>query len=353
MQDFNLDNIDDLLESDNKESEVIEDEKDTRKGDNAFVFGNVVNDKPEPKKVENKSTPKSVASANQKTSAPVEVKKDANYLLVENVLSKITQSLTLTAEKFTDKDKAVASDIVLMTAKAVKTNGYSWNQIDLVSNNYIGDIKRWAKLGIDSNDHLYPDIRRNSKTGMVDLKIKPQYQTIEKLIIKYCSKKVVSFRTDVICVGDDFETDFDFENGVEKVVKHTKSPDRNPNSLDDITGAYKIAYYEEPNGKRTQILCVIDKNRIMRAYNAAQTKNVWNADTLKMVKKTVTWEMWNSEVIRPFMNFPTDILEDLSIVDENSDVDFTSKERKYKDVESATDNAKRNINSGDVIDVEL
>lgn len=345
MQDFNLDNIDELLEGENtpKESESKAEE---------FTF-NFANEEKETPKKEVKQEPKKVVNSTPKAQAPVEVKKDANYLIVENVLGKINQLTTLTAERFSDRDKQIAQDIIVMTAKAVKSNGYDWKQIDLISNNYVGDIKRWAKLGVDSNDHLFTDIRKNGKTGMVDLKIKPQYQTIEKLMIKYCSKKIVAFKTDVICVDDEFETDYDFENGVEKVIKHVKAPNRNPNSLDDITGAYKIAYYEEPNGKRTQILCVIDKNRIMRAYNAAQTKNVWNADTQKMVKKTVTWEMWNSEVIRPFMNFPTDIIEDLSVINENADVDFSNQDHKYKDVNSATSNAKSRMNTGSVIDVDL
>ena len=49
----------------------------------------------------------------------------------------------------------------------------------------------------------------------------------------------------------------------------------------------------------------------MRAYESATTKNVWNKDTQKMVLKTVTWEMFNGENIRPFMNYPAELIEDL------------------------------------------
>lgn len=366
MQDFNFDDIDELLEKEVEKEEKVEQPKTN----NSFSFGGEdtgskpieINVDPEPKKVNKKpeiiDTPK-VDESKKASEQPkanqtsVAVKKDSNYLLVENVLGKIVQQNGLTEETFTNKDKAIASDIIIMTAKAVKTNGYKWDQIDLISNNYTGDIKRWARLGVDSHDYLYPDFKRNSKTGLVDLKIKAQYQTIEKLITKYCKKEVFAFYTDVICTDDVFEASFDFASGQYKVTKHTKAENRNPNSLDDIKGAYKIAYVREKNGEVVQLLCQIDKNRIMRAYNSAQTKNVWNNDTQKMVKKTVTWEMWNSEVIRPFMDFPYELEEDLSVVNESSDVDFSNKDHKFKDVDSADTNAKNTFNSGDVIDVEL
>lgn len=312
--------------------------------------------KPKVEIVDEKPKPQPTQQAVQqpkKQEGAVQLKKDSNYLLVENVLSKVVQQNGLTEESFTSKDKTIASDIIIMTSKAVKTGGYEWKDIDLISNNYVGDIKRWAKLGIDSHDYLYLDIRRNKNTGMVDLKIKPQYQTVEKLIMKYCKKDIFNFKTDVICVGDTFESTFDFATGQDRVIKHIKAENRDPNNLDNITGAYKIAYAREKNGDITQILTIIDKNRIMRAYNAAQTKNVWNADTFKMVKKTVTWEMWNSEAIRPFMEFPYELTEDLEVVNESSDVDFSNKDHQYKNVDSASESAKSKVGSGDVIDVEL
>ena len=54
-------------------------------------------------------------------------------------------------------------------------------------------------------------------------------------------------------------------------------------------------------------------------------------DTQKMVKKTVTWEMFNGEDIRPFMNYPEDIIQDLEVVNDGDDIDF-NKEHKYSNV---------------------
>lgn len=163
---------------------------------------------------------------------------------------------------------------------------------------------------------------------------------------------IFRFKTDVICEGDEFVTDFDFSTGQDIVIKHVKNPNADPNDLQQIIGAYKIAFVKEPNGKVVQLLVQIDKNRIMRAYNSAQTKNVWNNDTKKMVLKTVTWEMWNSEVIRPFMIFPEEIVahDNLGIVNESADVEFVNQDLKHKEIGQANSSAKESIGTGEGLD---
>ena len=84
----------------------------------------------------------------------------------------------------------------------------------------------------------------------------------------------------------------------------------------------------------------------MRAYEAAATKNVWNRDTQKMVMKTVTWEMFNGENIRPFMKYPEDIIQDLSVVNENEDIDF-NKEHKYQNVVEAEAHSANSLGTDD------
>lgn len=292
-------------------------------------------------KVENK--PNVVANS----SVPAK-KKDFTQSLIESTLDKINDIVTYSNEVFSTKAKECASDIIVSLSHTLNERGFVWKQIDTQGSGLINQIKRWAKLGIDvTTDKLYPDIRNNSKTGLYDIKVKGQYQTVEKLIIKYCSKKIFRFKTEVICVGDELKKEFDYLLGEDKITGFIKNEKTNRNLLENIIGAFKIAYYTE-NGQVKQIVTEIDKNRIMRAYDTATTKNVWNRDTQKMVKKTVTWEMWNSEDIRPFMDFPEDIIQDLTVVNESEDVDF-NKEHKYSNVVDAQEHVEETIGAGEEI----
>lgn len=292
-------------------------------------------------KVENK--PNVVANS----SVPAK-KKDFTQSLIESTLDKINDIVTYSNEVFSTRAKECASDIIVSLSHTLNERGFAWKQIDTQGSGLINQIKRWAKLGIDvTTDKLYPDIRNNSKTGLYDIKVKGQYQTVEKLIIKYCSKKIFRFKTEVICVGDELKKEFDYLLGEDKITGFIKNEKTNRNLLDNIIGAFKIAYYTE-NGQVKQIVTEIDKNRIMRAYDTATTKNVWNRDTQKMVKKTVTWEMWNSEDIRPFMDFPEDIIQDLTVVNESEDVDF-NKEHKYSNVVDAQEHVEETIGVGEEI----
>ncbi len=292
-------------------------------------------------KVENK--PNEVVNS----SVPAK-KKDFTQALIESTLDKINDIVTYSNEVFSTRAKECASDIIVSLSHTLNERGFVWKQIDTQGSGLINQIKRWAKLGIDvTTDKLYPDIRNNSKTGLYDIKVKGQYQTVEKLIIKYCSKKIFRFKTEVICVGDELKKEFDYLLGEDKITGFIKNEKTNRNLLDNIIGAFKIAYYTE-NGQVKQIVTEIDKNRIMRAYDTATTKNVWNRDTQKMVKKTVTWEMWNSEDIRPFMDFPEDIIQDLTVVNESEDVDF-NKEHKYSNVVDAQEHVEETIGVGEEI----
>ena len=317
--------------SKSKKSENLEDKKSNEQ---------LVNEQP---KTENK--PNMAVNS----SVPAK-KKDFTQALIESTLDKINDIVTYSNEVFTTRAKECASDIIVSLSHTLNERGFNWKQIDTQGSGLINQIKRWAKLGIDvTTDKLYPDIRNNSKTGLYDIKVKGQYQTVEKLIIKYCSKKIFRFKTEVICIGDELKTDFDYLLGEDKITGFVKNESVNRNLLENIIGAFKIAYYSE-NGQVKQIVTQIDKNRIMRAYETASTKNVWNRDTQKMVKKTVTWEMWNSEDIRPFMDFPEDIIQDLSVVNESEDVDF-NKEHKYSNVVDAQTNVEETIGTGEAVDI--
>ena len=319
---------------------------DTQTNSN-FDFKQEKVEKPiEEKKIEN--TPK-----NEEPKKPVEtknqvVKKDFNQTLIENTLNKIADIVTYSNENFTPQAKIAATDIITSIDHSINERGYNWKQIDAKGSGLIMQIKKWAKLGVDcSNDKLYADIRKNGNTGLYDIKVKGQYQTVERLMIQYCRKKIFKFKTEIICIGDQFKTHFDYETGKEKVIDFVKNAEIDRNDLNNIIGAFKIAYYEE-NGNINQVVTYIEKDRIMDAYNLAPTKNIWKKYPQKMVKKTVTWEMYNGEDIRPFMDYPADIKEDLTVINETEDFDF-NKEHKFHDVIEADNNANKTLGTGEEI----
>lgn len=280
------------------------------------------------------------------------VKKDFNQALIENTLNKINDIVTYSNETFTPEAKIVACDIITSIDHTLNERGYAWNQIDAKGSGLIMQIKKWAKLGIDSStDKLYADLRKNGKTGLYDIKVKGQYQTIEKLMVKYCRKPIIKFKTRVLCIGDKLETHENWATGEDKIIDFTQNNQIDRNDLKNITGAFKVAYIEQNDGSIIQVVTIIGKDRIMDAYNAATTKNVWNNYTQKMVLKTVTWEMFNGEDIRPFMNYPKELIEDLKIVNENEDIEF-NKEHKYRDVVEADEHANETLGVGENVGFE-
>jgi len=269
-------------------------------------------------------------------------------------LDKVVEYAKTSGEQLNQKTKDFAVDIITMTSKKLASDKTSWNELDIVGCGFPSQIKRWAKLGVGQNDNLYLDIRNNNKTGKKDIAIKPQYQTLEKLITLYYYKPVERFKTEIVCVGDVVIRDEDFETGLTKITGHKRNMDIDRNNLDNMVGAYKIMYFRETNGELKQLVVEIDRNRIDRAYNASPSKEktVWKADSVKMVKKTVTWEMFNSENVRPFMQYPDDVVRygDQTIITENEEMNWDN-EKKYENVENANEEIRGNIAKGQAIDV--
>ena len=172
---------------------------------------------------------------------------DLGKAALQRMLIQVEQFAQIEETPLTAKEKSYAAEIVMGVIKAVEERQISWSEVDV--KNVIGQVKRYARLGLTMSDaEIYPDIRKNGKTGKYEVNIKRQYQGIEKVLIRWCSKKIVRFLDGVICKGDEFETEVDFELGLEKIVKHKKNKSVDRNKLENITGAYKIAYVEE-NGK--------------------------------------------------------------------------------------------------------
>jgi hypothetical protein len=287
-----------------------------------------------------------------------EVKKQP-ISMTEYVLNMVVNYAAVGGEVLTEREKTSAINIITLTNRAIVTNsdGITWNDIDLRGCGFAEQVKHWCKLGITGEDKLYIDIRNNKYKAKKDIFIKPQYQTCEKLMTMYFAYPIVRFKTEVICIGDEIEIEEDFKTGLTTIISHKRNKDIDRNKYENIIGAYKIAFVSinpEKPLDLTQIYVEIDRNRIERAYNASSSKDksVWNADSVKMVKKTVTWEMFNSEQIRPFMKYPEDVIKggDLKILEESEEMDF-NKETKYENVDKVGEEIDKKVATEDVIDV--
>lgn len=277
--------------------------------------------------------------------------------LVEKFLTMVVDYAQTSQEQLDQKTKTLAVDIITGVNKTLKGQNITWDKVDISGCGFVGQIKRWAKLGLTTEDKLYVDIRNNKNTGLKDITIKPQYQTIEKLMVRYFSKPLIRFKEDIICIGDEVYEEEDFNTGLSRIVGHKRNMEIDRNKIENITGAYKIAYVKEKvNGEDTLVQYVvrIDKSRIDRAYTASPSndKSVWLADTRKMVLKTVTWEMWNDKNIRAFMVFPEDIVQDLSVIEESQQMNWNA-ETQYQSVDQVQNKVEEKVASEDIIDVDF
>ncbi len=260
-----------------------------------------------------------------------------------------TQSFArIEGTELTGEEKIFAVNTICDIDKKLREQGIDWKQVDVIGCKVPQQIKRYARLGLSTSDgEIYVDVRYNSKTGKNDVTIKKQYQGVEKEIIKFCSKKIDHFKRGVICVGDEFEIEEDFETGYDKVTKHKKNPDKNldRNLLDNIVGAYEIAYEKLPDGSFVQHVALIDKNRIMRAYKASPSreKTVWNQDTQRMVLKTAAWVLYNN-VLKPYIEIPTSLKKDWE--ETNDQMEFESLNAESQEQQ---DIIYQNVGEGDIV----
>jgi hypothetical protein len=263
-----------------------------------------------------------------------------------------TQSFArIEGTELTGEEKIFAVNTICDIDKKLREQGIDWKQVDVIGCKVPQQIKRYARLGLSTSDgEIYVDVRYNSKTGKNDVTIKKQYQGVEKEIIKFCSKKIDHFKRGVICVGDEFEIEEDFETGYDKVTKHKKNPDKNldRNLLDNITGAYEIAYEKLPDGSFVQHVALIDKNRIMRAYNASPSreKTVWKNDTQRMVLKTAAWVLYNN-VLKPYIEIPTSLKKDWE--ETNDQMEFESLNAEQTEQKEII---YQNVGEGETVDFD-
>lgn len=264
---------------------------------------------------------------------------------VENLYKDVANIASIEGTPFTEKEKAFAFEILQDVNKTVMEGKHQWGEIDLVGSDFHGQVKSFARLGFTTaNNELYVVVRNNNTTGKKEIKIDKQYQAIEKELIKWSSKKIIRFLNDIVCKGDEVEKETDFLTGINRIVSHKKNKDIDRNVLDNIIGAYAIAYVKE-NDELVPYTAYIEKERITTAYNLSptKTKKFWNDWTQTMVKKTAIRELHKQFV--PFIDLPIELKEDWR---------RTKKDSDWIDIETVEEEVEKEIkidaNSGEVLD---
>lgn len=273
---------------------------------------------------------------------------DVGQRTTKYLLAQVESFAQIEGTPLTGEDKIFAVNTICDMDKKLREIGKDWSKIDVVGCKVPQQIKRYARLGLSTSEsEIYIDIKYNKNTNKHDMYIKKQYQGIEKEIVRYCTKKISHFKSGVICIGDEFEVEEDFETGYDKVIKHIKNSDKalDRNLLDNIVGAYAIAYEKTNDGKFIQHVAQIDKKRIMRAYNSSPTteKKVWNNDTQRMVLKTAAWVLYNN-VLKPYIEIPTSLKKDWE--ETNDQMEFESLNAESQEQQ---DIVYQNVGEGDMV----
>lgn len=281
--------------------------------------------------------------------------KDLGQKAITSMMNQVVSYANLENTQLSKKETQYAVGIITnINKKVVSDSNLSWNVLDVQGCQLPAQIKRFARLNLQlENQELFIDIRNNSKTGLKDINLKLQYQGLEKLMMRYCTfgeKKIVRFYKDVICKGDKIVEKPNLSTGLLELKDHEyfETDDvEYRNKLDNIIGAYAIAYVEE-NGKLNPYVARIDKNRIERGRKSATTQNIWNVDTRKMVIKTAVWELY--AMMKPYMLMPQDLVVDFTRATEN-DVDFNKEfiNANYEEVETKV---KKNVATEEVIEFD-
>lgn len=271
--------------------------------------------------------------------------KDIGQQAITQMLNQVNSFANLENTQLTKKETQYAVGIITNINKKVVSDKLKWGDLDIVGCQLPAQIKRFARLNLQlENQEIFIDIRNNGKTGLKDINLKLQYQGLEKLLMKYCTfgdKKIIRFYKDVICKGDKIVEKPNLSTGLLELKDHeyfqTDDVDYR-NKLENIIGAYAIAYVEE-NGKLNPYVAKIDKNRIERAKSSAMTQNIWNKDTRKMVLKTAVIELYNS--LKPFIVMPQDLVTELDNINK-SETDF-SKDFTHENFEDVKEEVKETV----------
>ena len=259
-------------------------------------------------------TIKPVASAN--SSLPQIIQPKDQQVMVKvwsDDLDKLTKAQNF---KLTPTERNFATSIIYGLVDKCTKDKIDTRQLNMT--NFLEQVKHFGKMQLSLQEkELYIDIRNNGATGMKDVTISRQYQAIQKLMTRYCTKKIVRYVDGIVCEGDPFTTATDFGTGLIKITRHDKNESVDRSDLRNIKKAYAIAYVNEL-GTIVPYVKIIEKKRIMTAYNCSPSKEktVWNNHTERMVIKTAYWCLYN-DIMKPFVEIPSDLQESFAATEED------------------------------------
>lgn len=204
----------------------------------------------------------------------------------------------MSVESRTTAVQIIGSTEVVMEEKKINPKWVNWKK-----SGFKTKVFNFCLLGLNKDDHDFYIVPRKDGAMKQDnngnmyqpytMQLDLQYQGEEKIIMRYCKKQngatVSNILKNVVCEDERFETSFDFATGKTVIKAHeVKDVLARDKTERGIRGAYAIVYFNDGSN----ITVVIDRTRIARAKQSAQTKNIWNSDYEKMVLKTVVHDLY-------------------------------------------------------------
>ena len=274
--------------------------------------------------------------------------KSTTELLADKLMGQVNNLALQEQLPLTKKEKSFAIKTIAHLNKKLTEMGINLNALAAEKCMLPLQIKAIAKLGLDFDNHeVWLDIRNNKDNPVLqrdgqdimvngqpfrqkDVFIKKQYQGIEKEIVQFCTKNIVRFKRFVVLKDEKLLIEEDFKTGKDIIVgieNKREDHDTARHEYKNIHSAVVIAYEELENGDIIQHWAQVDKNRLDRAkrMKATNGEGMWGSDTLKMVLKTASWELYKT-ILRPYIVIPDELRDDYHTIDKNDYIDADYEE---------------------------
>lgn len=266
----------------------------------------------------------------QNTNTPMVIKPNEQIAMIKSWTQDLDQLTKTQAFSLTPEEHNFGVSIITGLVDRCVKDKIDVRQLNMT--NFLEQVKHNSKMQFSLQEQdIFLDIRNNSSTGLKDITIRKQYQGVQKVMRRYCTKKIVRFADGIVYKGDTFEYGLDFATGLNSITKYYKDLSVDHSRLENVTYAFAIAYVDEMN-KLVPYVCVIDRARIMRAFNAsaAKDKGPWSTDTARMVRKTAYWCLYN-DIFKPFIEIPSDLQTSFAATEDEMDFGNTDTQEPADD----------------------
>lgn len=252
----------------------------------------------------------------------------------KTLMSQVESLANIEAAPLTSEEKTFAVEIITGLQKRLTEENYDITNVDVTGSGLSQQIKRYARLRLSLHEHeIYLNIRKNGKTEMLDVSIEPQYQAKERIMARWCHVGggiTRPFLKGIVLEGEMFSTKTNFATGDITITDHEYDEGRHltyKDSWEKVRKAYCVAYHAD--GTSTTV--IIDRDRIMRAYDASPTKEkpIWKSDMAKMVIKTAVIEMYNK--LKPFIEIPIELQSDYHAMNDVDEMNWEPEQTIKKE----------------------